>query len=466
MRDEMVLAVRRIGPGVIRALQGSNNTVRNTIAPRLDSYDNFGSLHKFYQFCQEVGARPYYCLPSTLTREEIRSFMEYLAAPADVGMGRLRASLGHPEPWTKTLKGICIEFGNELYNFGGYGGPDYWHDLIEAGKSSPYYDPEKVFFTMGHQGKALDYAQNSDGFSVGGYICWGFTRQQYREYLNSDEKLFHWAYAWALREVLDPQSRQNHHFRRAQELGIELAMYEGTYHTNFGNGPSEPRNRLVTSAAGGVNYVNRMLLQLKHHKMRRQCMFTTIGRGLSFPKSGAFGSSQAGFVRVWGNIIKLDCDDVRIRPGYLALEAINHAISGNLVRTVHQGPQPTFTFTGTFPSIRDLSGDGRQITPETCKDLPLFFSYAFADGPQRSLVLVNLDLARPRPVKVVFPGSVHGQAARKWWLESDSPAANNELEHEPQVHPRQAVIDDFASGSLVTVPPHSLLVLVWHTNQP
>ena len=150
-----------------------------------------------------------------------------------------------------------------------------------------------------------------------------------------------------------------------------------------------------------------------------------------------------------------------MRPGYLAIEAVNHVVAGNLLLTVQEGPQPTFDFTGTFPTIRDLAGEGKEIDPVTCKDMPLVFSYAFADGQRRGMVLVNLHLSEPRPMKLVFPGEVHGSAARQWWIDSSSPVDNNELEHAPQVHLREKIVTDFASGAVVTVPPHSLVVLSW-----
>ena len=40
---------------------------------------------------------------------EMAQFMEYLGAPADVGYGRRRAELGHPQPWTEVFDHIHVE---------------------------------------------------------------------------------------------------------------------------------------------------------------------------------------------------------------------------------------------------------------------------------------------------------------------------------------------------------------------
>jgi alpha-L-arabinofuranosidase len=190
-------------------------------------------------------------------------------------------------------------------------------------------------------------------------------------------------------------------------------------------------------------------------------MFTSIGRGMSFGKSGAFGSKEAGFVRVWGNIVKLDPDDVRIRPGYLCLQAVNNVVGGDLLETVHEGPQPKFSFTGPFPSIRHLGGEGTEVPPETYKGLPLLFSYAFAEGSRRGIVLVNLKLSEPHNVRLAFSGGVAGKTAERWWIDARDPADNNELEHEARVHLRKDRLRDFADGVELSIPPHSLVVLRW-----
>jgi len=464
-RDEAIAAFKDAGFGLVRALHGSHNTLRNAIMPEIKSYASFdnpgspGSLHEFYEFCEQVGATPYYCLPATLTTEEMERFMEYIGAPAEVGWGQLRAELGHPEPWTQTLPGIIVEFGNELYNFGGFGGPDYWHDLIETAKASPYYDP-KVFFTMGSQGDALDYAQNMDGYSMGGYDAWGFTKDDYEKYIRSDEELFDWASAVHL-DAVRKDGPDAEKANRAIELGIEPAMYEGSWHINFGDGPNEPRNKLVTSVGGAVIYINQMLVKLRDFGIRKQGYFATIGRGHQFKGTGAFGSEEAGYVRMWGSILKLEENESVFRPAWHALKAVNTALNGNMVRTEQFGDDPRFTVTGTFPTLRQIKR-GEKVEAKTVKDLPRIFSYAFENGDQHSLILVNLDPASAHPVEVKFDSKPKGPADLTL-LAGEHFTDHNELDWNDStpVELKKSTLEDFRSGSRLELPPLSLQVIEW-----
>jgi len=74
------------------------------------------SLGEALEVCREVGADPWLIVNPWFTAEENAGLMEYLAAPADQGLGKLRAQHGHPEPWTKTFRKIYIESANEAWN--------------------------------------------------------------------------------------------------------------------------------------------------------------------------------------------------------------------------------------------------------------------------------------------------------------------------------------------------------------
>lgn len=395
-----------------------------------------------------------------MTLDEMKGFMEYLGSPPDTGWGRLRAELGHPKPWTETFTGINIEFGNELYNFGGYGGPDYWHDLIEAGKKSPYYTPN-VFFTMGVQGQALDCAQNTDSLSVANYVCWGFTKQQHEQYLADDDALFRWAFAWTLNAAIGDKSKFRSLYNRARPLGIRLSLYEGNYHSNFGDGPSEPRNKLVTSQAGAVSYLNSLLLLMREYQVRKQCYFNFI----QFAHTGggnAFGSKEAGTVRIWGQVLSMVSGQERYRPGFLAAEMLNRVLCGDMVETVHSGARPVFEASGPF----SLDIQGFAKTPvTTLKDLPAIWTYAMRDGRRRAIILVNLDTKQAHPVRLEFDGGTKG-AAHQVQLAAESLTANNEPDWNPGKSPvelRESDFANFRSGQLLTLPPHSMTTLHWET---
>lgn len=172
--DAFVDVLRRIKPGIVRELQMGGNTVENMIAPPLrqlaysQMFDGGGrrpgiglsggtSIPIFYGLCEAVGADPWQCVPGTLYPEEMAKFIEFIAAPADVGLGKLRAGQGHPKPYPETFKRIYVEIGNEAWNpvgtyaRGGFNGPEYWTGLFAAATNSPHYKPNIVLVAGAQQ---------------------------------------------------------------------------------------------------------------------------------------------------------------------------------------------------------------------------------------------------------------------------------------------------------------------------
>jgi len=473
-RDDCVATLKRFNPGVLRELQMGGSTVANTINPPLRSYsyasqpgsklgpyerhqqDDYG-LHEMYELCEYLDCDPWYCLPGTITREEMRQFMEYLGAPADEGEGRRRAALGHARPWTEVFGTIHVEFGNEAWNnagayqCGGFNGPDYWNDLIAAGKASPHYRPNVVFHAAGqasYSGRNREIMKdcpNADRFGVAPYIIQGFSKEEYTSYLSDDDRLFRWAFAWPIRRSRDPAGAMFQNYELAQQAGMELSIYEVNHHTTHGDGPLEPRNKLVTSIGGGLNVLNNMLMMLKEHHLRTQCLFSLAQH--------SYNAQGIGPVRLWGTALCMRDGHQRYRPTFLACATANRVMGGDLVETTHAGLDPTFTATGVFSS---------RAGAETLRDLPVIWSYAFAEGNRRGLILISLDTSQPHPVDVAFDGEVDGGQARSWLLTAERITDNNEYEGgEPQVKVAEESLDGFRSGTRVVLPPFSMRALSW-----
>lgn len=123
----IVKALRDFRPGALRLWDGLN-------APTLDAWLSSGfaqkntglyakagrlgpmDLYRVLSLCEEIQTEPWLIVNPYFTREDHLGLMEYLAAPADVGYGRIRAQQGHPEPWTTVFKKIHLECGNEMWN--------------------------------------------------------------------------------------------------------------------------------------------------------------------------------------------------------------------------------------------------------------------------------------------------------------------------------------------------------------
>ncbi len=230
----------------------------------------------------------------------------------------------------------------------------------------------------------------------------------------------------------------------AEKAGIELSIYEVNHHTTHGDAPLEPRNKIVASIGGGINVANNMLMMMREHKLRTQCLFSLIQHG--------YRAHGIGEVRLWGTALNMRAGHERYRPTFLACMLANKVIGGSLVRTIHSEDEPTFDVRGYFT----------KSDVETVANIPVIWSYGFAQGTRRGLVLVCLDVSKRREVTVRFAGKVVGGQATCWTLAADRITASNEFEvGEPQVNVKQGVVKGFSSGSKMELAPHSMLVLSW-----
>jgi hypothetical protein len=474
-RDDVVEMLKRYNPGAIRKLQMGGSTLDNTLRGPMQSFayssqggaevgpksrgsrDPYG-LHEMYELCEYVDSNPWYTLPGTLTQKEMSNFLEYLGAPSDVGYGRIRAELGHPQPWTEVFETIHVELGNEAWNnagpyqCGGFNGPDYWADIFALGKASPYYQPNIVFHAAGqgahwslNEGIMRD-CPTADRFSVAPYIIQGFDADEYDEYLDTPEKFFRWAFAWPVQRSRHPDGAMLKNFQNAEAAGLELSIYEMNHHTTHGDGPLEPRNDLVTSIGGGMNVANNMLLMLKEHHLRTQCLFSLIQHG--------YNAHGVGEVRLWGTALCMREGQERYRPTFLACATANRVLGGDLIETVHEGANPTFSATGIFNKYRGV---------ETSDELPVLWSYAFKDGKRRGLILLNLDVTNSQPVRLALDAILSDTPpAVAYTISADEITANNEYESgDPQVEVRRSELQRFRDGYGLTLPPHSMLAISW-----
>jgi len=471
-RDDLVATLKKFNPGTIRYLQTGGSTIDNAIAlpMRSHSYSNrktrtYGpyeshqtdpySLHQMYELCEHLGSEPWYCLPGTLNERELVNFMEYLGAPADVGYGRRRAELGQAEPWTEVFDHIHIEFGNEAWNnaawyqCGGYNGPDYWKGLVDAGRSSPYYSPKILFHSAGQaawsgrNASILKNAPNADRFSVAPYLVSSLNRRDL-DILDTDEKLFKWAFAKPIWRSRDTRGAMLQNYQLAEKAGIELSIYEVNHHTTHGDAPLEPRNKIVTSIGGGINVANNMMMMMREHKLRTQCLFSLIQHG--------YRAHGIGEVRLWGTALNMRKGHERYRPTFLACMLANKVIGGDMVRTVHAKDEPTFDARGYFTKS-DI---------ETVANIPVIWSYGFAHGTKRGLVLISLDVSQTREVTVRFAGKAVDGMATSWALTAETISSSNEFEvGEPQVEVKEDMAKNFSNGSKFKLAPHSMLVLSW-----
>ena len=473
-RDDLLEVLEKLNVGAVRNHQTGGSTVDNCLTPGHQNHAFTSvrtqkpgpyagkkrhpfSLHEMYEFCERLGCDPWYSLPGTLHKDEIVKFMEYIGAPPDVGYGKIRAELGHPQPWTEVFRFIHVEFGNEAWNAappyhsGGFNGSDYWQGLIAAGKASPYYSENVLFHPAGQaayparNAGILKHTTNGDRFSVAPYMLTRVTEQDLEINAAGEDGFFRWMLAWPIFRSLDPRGDMHQNAEIAREAGIELSTYEFNHHTLEQAGLTlDDRKKIFTTMAGGLNVTHTMLLMLKEHGIRVQ---------IAFPL--ASGSDHG----IWDFVLSMRDGHRRYRPTFLGMELANRVIGGDLVQTSHTGADPTWSAHGVF--YREWQQEPK---PMTYGDLPCLTSYAFRDGSRRGLILVNLDLEREVPVELRFEGGV-ADGARAYHLKADSITATNEWEHaEPQVRLADERIAGFADGYRTVVAPFSIRGYVWQAD--
>ena len=283
---------------------------------------------------------------------------------------------------------------------------------------------------------------NADCFSVAPYILHELTQEDLITW-EVNEDLFRWAFAWPLDRSLTPERSMTLNGENARKAGIELSIYEVNHHITRGDAPAEPRNRVVTSISGGINVCNSMLLMLQEQGIRNQCLFGLVQKGYR---------TSVGEVRLWGTALNMRNGHERYRPTFLACEMANRVMGGNLLQTTQNEGAPTFTATGRLEDKK----------PGAVVTFPTIWSYAFQNKNQRGLILINLDTNEPQAVQLKFEGAVQASGAMQYTLVGDSLDANNEFEvSEPQVTVEEKNLPEFTSGTLLNLPPHSMVVLEW-----
>ena len=109
----------------------------------------------------------------------------------------------------------------------------------------------------------------ADRFGIAPYIIQSITQEEAAAF-TTDEAFFRWAFAWPVRRSCDSNGAMFQNAALSRQHGIELSIYEINHHITHGDGPLEPRNKLVTSIGGGLNVLGNMLLMLKEHHLRAQ----------------------------------------------------------------------------------------------------------------------------------------------------------------------------------------------------
>ena len=130
--------------------------------PTADDPGRVMNLYSNLTLAEQSGANAWIIAAKEWTADEFAQLAEYLSSTdTSKGMGALRAKQGHPDPWTKTIGHVYVEYSDEAWNWPNWAYPfDLWHadkyaafskERFEAFKTSPWYDASKTTLVLDGQ---------------------------------------------------------------------------------------------------------------------------------------------------------------------------------------------------------------------------------------------------------------------------------------------------------------------------
>ena len=407
------------------------------------------TVDQWMALCLETGAIPWMTIGGVNTPDDWRRLISYLAAPADFDDdARRRAAHGHREPWTKKVKTIYLEIGNEWWNpiFRPLyvWPPDRYGELcrtiIQRIRKHPHFDPNTIKLIIGgwainahHWNGLADAAcEGHDCLSVAPYLLHelddtGTDEAKYATLFADIEAYAQGGGASTLKDLA------------ANGKETRIAVYELNTHITGGRASARTASEICTSAAAGVAVLDQAMALMGRMKANPINYFTLLQR--------AFGSGDNRRLGLWGSLVREVDGTLRPRPVWHGLRLANkYLIRGDMVATRVSG-SPTWDQpeNGSVPELADV---------------PYLHAYAFlapAEAGQRqvNLLLINRHRTDVLDVAIALPFTPAPDVKRIALTSSSLRDSNEEFE---DVTLEESTFPGFAQGAIVEIPPFSAVV--------
>ena len=471
-RNEVVQALRTLRPGVLRYMDNGTDfgsSLDNMLAPPFARERSGASeqevlhedvpigLDEFLKLCAAIGAEPWYSMPPGTSVEEARHLIEYLAGDPATPYGARRAELGRREPWTAAFPVIHLELGNEQWNARSFAGstindPTAYGqraaELYAAMRTAPGFRPAQFDLILGSwatvpwwTGQELRSSAAYDSVAVAPYLFSEFNDA------SSTEAVF--GPMFAEPETIDSRpagymAQQLAEIRKATHPA-GLAVYEVNLGTMSGSAAQADVNRVVPSLGAGLAVADHMLLMLRDLGVTTQCLFALPEYVNDF-LSTAQPKPAHETMPLWGAVVDMGGATDARRPQFLAEQLVNAAMLQTMLRTRVSGADPTWNQPLSTNAKVKLEG------------AHLIQSFAFADGPKHSLILMNLSRGQALPVEFAGAGAPRGDVQQSI-LTAASITAGNEEKNEVAVTTRRLAA--FPAHQPYMLPPFSITTLTW-----
>jgi hypothetical protein len=454
-RDEVVKTLSDLHPGILRYMDNGTSfgsSLDNLLAAvalrqrsgystqQTRAEDIPISIPEFLSLCEATGADPWISLPPGLSATEATQLIEYLASPAET------PKRGH-QPWTTAFHTIHLELGNEQWNSGSFPGgtindPKAYAQRASAiyatMRSSKYFQPEKFDLVMGSwyavpwwSQQELANSTNADTMAVAPYLFANFNDA------HNEESIFGPMLAQPEQIDARPSGLMVQQAAAATSAHKNLAVYETNLGTMTGSASQRAVDSAVPSLGAALAVADHMLLMLRDLGITAENFFALP----EFRNDFTSTNGQKETMPLWGAVVDMGGATDRRRPGFLALQMLNHALFSTELTTEISSPNPTWN--------QPLSTKDK-IQLVEAHELQAF---AFAEGPRRSLILLNLSRTQSLPISLTGPEAPTGAIMQTVLT---APHITDSNEQADLVEPRPTPY-----SSTETLPPHSLTVLTW-----
>jgi hypothetical protein len=461
---------------------------------------NKTGIYDFLNLCAYVGATPVLIFPITTTTEDVQNLVDFLEGSSSTTFGDIRASLGQTTPWVgasgSPFSTVYLEFGNENWNgvFIGHAlgynssSTSYYEDYdlraktvlaaARARQSAEGYSETGTKWVLGFQtasgGDAgATAAARADVAEINGYTAVSIGATSTTGCLtagstNATCPLYGPTLTEPYSNVHDPNSTSGFDLsltRIQQETGCgpsgtakcQVMVYEENT-SPFNASTGGPFTQAVSDAfvqtgfqgvvaadqmgendaAGVINQNEYQALQYYYGEggvnVHMWGTMVDVGGDCSVQNSATFGGSYCP------------------RPQMLGAQVYNWCKIGPMVQSAFTAG-PTYNLPANNNSVNALS------------NVPVLRSYAFEQGNQRCMVIVNSDVYSAYNVN--FSGThAPTTGVTTYQFAPASLASTNEVaalgttsSTEATMHNTTAPDIDVASG--YTVPAHSVTAFMW-----
>ncbi|GGG93411.1 chitobiase/beta-hexosaminidase C-terminal domain-containing protein [Silvibacterium dinghuense] len=461
---------------------------------------NKTGIYDFLNLCAYVGATPVLIFPITTTTADVQNLVDFLEGPTSTTYGDIRASLGQTTPWLgasgSPFSTIYLEFGNENWN-----GVFLGHALGYNTSSSTLYEDYQI--RAGAVFAAARARQSSEGYSqtatkwVMGFQTASTGDSGAASAAKADVAEINGYTAGSIGSVSTQGCLTSGSTNATCSLyGPTLTEpYSNTHDTNSTSGFDLSVSRLQQETGCGPSG-NAQCQVMVYEENTSPFNASTAGPFTqavsdSFVEAGFQGvvaadqmgeNDAAGIinqneyqalqyyygesgvnVHMWGSMIDIggDCSvqnsglfggNYCPRPQMLGAQVYNWCKIGPMVQTSWSS-NPTYNLPANSNTVNAIS------------NVPVLRSYAFAQGNQRCMVIVNTDVYSPYSVS--FSGTnAPGSDVTTYQFAPTSLAESNEVAALGTTSTTEAPMSNTtASGVSVTsgytLPAHSVTAFKW-----